>query len=481
MDYATLPPEINSGRMYTGAGSGSMQAAATAWDGLAAELRSAAASYSSTISGLTNAWLGPAAALMAAAATPYKAWLVSTATQAEQAANQARAAAAAYETAFAAMVPPPTIAANRAQLTTLISTNVLGQNTAAIAANQAQYASMWAQDAAAMYSYASQSAAATQLTPFQSPPQNTNPAGGANQAAALAQSAGTSAGTHAQSGLAQLTSATPNALQSLAAPAQATPPSPITALTDFLNSLNSSGLASIAGDVELIPKAILPANDIMISVIMGLVIGGRSLSDVAAGAAASASSATSGAESALGAGLGLGAPVLGSAGVAGAGSAVSAGVGQAGSVGGLAVPPSWSMATPAIKTAAAVLSGAGEGAVPAAAVSQGTLFSGIAGAGMAGAAIGAAGSRAVSRTRTTGRSGVSADDFKDLKDSNASPNLQRIVAEMADKPDSVQHWHTDSEHLDGLLAELQQKPGIHAVHVAKGGKPKMTPPKSQSI
>jgi PPE-repeat protein len=107
MDFALLPPEINSGRMYSGPGSGPMLAAAAAWDGLATELQSAAASYESVISGLTaGPWLGPTSAAMAAAAGPYVAWMRSTATQAEQTATQAKAAAAAYEVTFAAMVTP---------------------------------------------------------------------------------------------------------------------------------------------------------------------------------------------------------------------------------------------------------------------------------------------------------------------------------------------------------------------------------------
>jgi PPE-repeat protein len=113
---------------------------------------------------------------MAAAAAPFAAWM-SAAAQAEQTAAQAEAAAAAYAAAFVATVPPPLIAANRAQLMALIATNFLGQNTPAIAATEAHYVEMWAQDAAAMYAYAGSSAMATQLTPFSRPQQSTNAGG----------------------------------------------------------------------------------------------------------------------------------------------------------------------------------------------------------------------------------------------------------------------------------------------------------------
>lgn len=190
MDFAMLPPEINSARMYTGPDAGPMLAAAAAWDGLAVQLHSTATSHSSVISGLAVRWRGPSSAAMAAAAAPYAVWLTGTATQAEQAAARARAAAAAYAAAFAATVPPSVIAANRGQLATPVATNLLGQNTPVIAATEAQYAGMWAQDVAAMYGYAGSAAAAAQLAPFTEPPPTTTPVAVAGQAAAIAHAVG---------------------------------------------------------------------------------------------------------------------------------------------------------------------------------------------------------------------------------------------------------------------------------------------------
>ncbi|WP_031729184.1 PPE family protein, partial [Mycobacterium tuberculosis] len=145
LDFAQLPPEVNSALMYAGPGSGPMLAAAAAWEALAAELQTTASTYDALITGLADGpWQGSSAASMVAAATPQVAWLRSTAGQAEQAGSQAVAAASAYEAAFFATVPPPEIAANRALLMALLATNFLGQNTAAIAATEAQYAEMWA-------------------------------------------------------------------------------------------------------------------------------------------------------------------------------------------------------------------------------------------------------------------------------------------------------------------------------------------------
>ncbi|MCV7144802.1 PPE family protein [Mycobacterium riyadhense] len=177
MDFAVLPPEINSGRMYAGMGSGPLVAAAQAWDGLAAELNSAATLYQAVVAELTGEqWVGPSSMSMAEAAASYVSWMSATAAAAAQTASQLRSAVAAYEAAYLATVPPAEIEVDRALLAALVATNLFGQNSSAIAATEAQYAQMWAQDAAAMYGYAGASAGATMLTPFTAPAQHTDPA-----------------------------------------------------------------------------------------------------------------------------------------------------------------------------------------------------------------------------------------------------------------------------------------------------------------
>jgi PPE-repeat protein len=199
MEFGLLPPEVNSGLMYTGPGAGPMLAAAAGWDSVAAELESTASGYSSEVAGLTGRWLGPSSLTMAAAAAPYTAWLQASAVQAAQTAAQAYTAAAAYEAAFAMTVPPPVIAANRAQLMALIATNFLGQNTPAIAVTEAQYMEMWVQDSTAMYGYAASSQTASTLKPFDEPPRTTNQTGQADQANAVAKATGNATSARTQS------------------------------------------------------------------------------------------------------------------------------------------------------------------------------------------------------------------------------------------------------------------------------------------
>ena len=180
-DFAALPPEINSARMYAGPGSGPMLGVAAAWDKLADELYSTAATYSSVVSNVAGeGWQGPSSASMATAAARYTAWMTATAELCLRAATQARAAANAYEAASAMIVPPSVIADNRAQLRSLIAAKALGQSAAAIAALEAEYGEMWAQDVTAMYQYASTSAAACRLASFAPPPMITRDSGPAS-------------------------------------------------------------------------------------------------------------------------------------------------------------------------------------------------------------------------------------------------------------------------------------------------------------
>ncbi len=193
MSFMMFPPEINSSLMYSGAGSGPLMAAASAWSELAADLESTAASYQAVLAQLTGAtWLGPSSARMAAATTPYVDWLALTSGQAAETAAQAQFAAAAYEGAFASTVPPAVIAANRALLAALVATNFLGQNTPAIMATEAHYMEMWFQDGLAMDTYATTAQQAVVL-PQQTPAPSTSDGGTSANAAAATQAATNSA------------------------------------------------------------------------------------------------------------------------------------------------------------------------------------------------------------------------------------------------------------------------------------------------
>jgi PPE-repeat protein len=389
MDFAALPPEVNSARMYAGPGPGPMLAAASAWDGLAAELQSTAASYRASIAELTGGpWLGSSSALMAAAATPYLDWMTTTAAQAEQTATQARSAAAAYEAAFAMTVPPPVIVANRSLLMTLIATNVLGQNTAAIAATEVHYAEMWAQDAAAMYGYAGSAAAASTLAPFTPPPPTTNPAG---QAAAASQSI-VSQGPG-------VLNAIPQALQALATSTAVAPQS-----ADVLSDLT-----------PLIPLITVPIAAV------GVGTSSTSISTGLTGITLNVKGFMINADRDYAqkkgpfTGWGPGAANLpnwffNSQGYIAApsdavqSSAVSAGLGQANTVSRLSVPSAWTVAAPEFRPAAYTLPIASPAAAPEIG-GAGNLFSSMGLAGAAGGAVGSTASlgRGNERVRATPR------------------------------------------------------------------------------
>jgi PPE-repeat protein len=416
LDFGALPPEVNSGRIYSGPGSAPLLAAATAWDALASELQTTAASYASTITELTSSgWQGPSSVAAADAAAPYTAWLSSTAAQAEQTASQAQAAAGAYEAAFAASIPPPVIAANRATLALLVATNLLGQNTPAIAANEATYAEFWAQDAVAMYGYAGAATAASQLTSFSAPPATTNDSGQATQSAAAANS-------------------TTTGIESF-----------LTELNTELTSLDTQ-LASYSTDFSTIETELISELGTTITLPTWATGGIADIEKAITTFSSTVSTYAAGPWSLIGLGsllknwwqvsisipnLGVGiqgiGPLLNPKPIVGALSpllhsgllsgsfepagAVSASLARAGTIGALSVPNNWASAVPAVRTVAAEMEATAADAAPEmAAVAQNGMFGEMALASLAGRAIGGTATRAAGQAyRVPGA--VAADDI----------------------------------------------------------------------
>ncbi|WP_373143189.1 PPE family protein [Mycobacterium marinum] len=284
MLYGLLPPEANSTRMHTGAGVAPMLAAGAAWEGLAAELSTAATSFGSVTTDLAGGpWQGPASVAMTTAAAPYIAWLTDAAGHAHTAATHAISAANVFETALATTVHPAVVTANRSLLATLVATNLLGQNSPTIAATEAAYEQMWAQDVAAMTAY--DSGARSLITALKSE-EKTPP------------------------------------------PGDVTLPEPIPTATPK----QPAGGGLISGLVSQLAKSAMP-------LAMGLAPVALSAGMSALGPAMSAAADGAGPLATAGAGI---AGVAGVAGVAGSqAGAVSAAMGQAHSVRALSVPPTW--------------------------------------------------------------------------------------------------------------------------------------------
>jgi PPE-repeat protein len=407
LDFGALPPEINSGRIYSGPGSGPLLAAASAWDGLATELQSTAASYSSTLSELTSSgWQGPSSTSMAAAAAPYTEWLSTTADQAAQTASQAQSAAAAYEAAFASSVPPPVITANRTLLATLVATNFLGINAPAIAATEAQYAEMWAQDAGAMYGYAGAATAATALTSFSTPPTTTNDSGQTTQSAAAANSAADSTTTSIESFLTELNTE----LTSLDTQLTSYSTEFSTIETELINDLGTTitlptwatnGIADIEKTITTFTSTVstfgsgpfspfgvagLFKNWWQVSISIPSL--GTGIQGI--GPLLNPKPVVGALSPLLHSGL-----LSGSYAPSGLGTTTAA-LGRAGTIGALSVPNNWASAVPAVRTVAAEMEASAADATPEmAALAQNGMFGETALASLAGRAVGGTATRTI--------------------------------------------------------------------------------------
>lgn len=450
-DFAALPPEVISTQLYAGPGAAPMLSAAAAWQALAAELHATASSYGAAISELIGEdWQGPSSASMASAAAPYVNWISTTAGLAEQTAAQAQAAASAYEAALASVVPPALIAANRTQLAALQATNLLGQNGAAIAATETEYAQMWSQDVTAMFGYAAASQSAGELAPFEQAPAVSKDTGSATQASTTAAAASSSSSSWMQQ------------------------------LQDYINSLSTGYTQSWQKLIEGMTgsKEVAPLWEALFSSVKGVggqatwtnvvgASGGLGVSEwkgafVYAPWSAGLPKASLGAGLASPGGLGAGVPVR----------PVSAVLGTAPTVGKLSVPSSWATAAPAIRLASTALpatsaAAAAAAGFPAELVNDATLGS------LAGGALGGPAARVLNTTTAIQTRAIAGQR-------RTQPvKLDRIIAQLQEMPDQVQHWNVDEANLDDLVAQLRTTPGVHAVHVNDEPAPAAAHPESQ--
>jgi PPE-repeat protein len=193
MSFITLPPEITSALIHSGPGAGSWLVASRAWERLGTDLEDSVRDYAPVLSSLTEAWHGPSAAAMTQAVGPYVTWLRTTAQQCQQLSSSAQVAAAAFGSTLASVVHPSVVTANRAQLLHLLATNAFGMNLPAIAATEAQYQEMWANNSSAIFRYQAASAQALPVSQFTSPPTITTATGAAAQASAVPATASTAA------------------------------------------------------------------------------------------------------------------------------------------------------------------------------------------------------------------------------------------------------------------------------------------------
>lgn len=135
------------------------------------------------------------------------------------------------------------------------------------------------------------------------------------------------------------------------------------------------------------------------------------------------------------------------------------------------MPSSWATAAPAIRLTSTALPGTSAAAAaalgfPAGLVNEATLGS------LADGALGSPAARVVSSTgiQTRGIAG----------ERRTGPvKLDRIIAQLQEMPDQVQHWKVDEAGLDDLVAKLRTTPGVHAVHVTDESAAAAAQPESQ--
>ena len=211
--YWGIPPEINAFRLtMMGAGPMAHVPQISGFQAAAAIHMQQGMQMAVTAAATSPSFVGVGGEAMMAAALPSAAWISAAGAHAEAAAATIQAGVDGYAAAVVATIPHAVVVANRVREATLEATNILGQNTPAIAEANAEYAEFWGQNAGAMMGYLA--TVTGLLAPLSVPlapvPMGANPAGMAAGAAAVAAqgaalgaqalSAGFSQGTSAVSG-----------------------------------------------------------------------------------------------------------------------------------------------------------------------------------------------------------------------------------------------------------------------------------------
>lgn len=157
--YWGLTPETNAIRLTTGPGAAAMTSVVAGYQAAGVtHMQQGAQMLATAATTATGSWWGQGGTSMMAAAVPKSEWQIEAGAHAEKASGLIGAAAGAHSAAVAATIPYPVVVANRIREATLQATNIIGQNTPAIAEADVEYGEYWAQNATAMTGYSSAAA-----------------------------------------------------------------------------------------------------------------------------------------------------------------------------------------------------------------------------------------------------------------------------------------------------------------------------------
>ena len=189
-----------------------------------------ATQMAATAAATAASFVGAGGQSMMQCATVQSTWMTTAGAFAQKSAGTIGAGINAYGSAVAATIPVPTVVANRVREATLQATNIIGQNSPAIAESNFEYGEFWAQNAGAMMGYltAITGLVGSLAAPLPVLPGAANPAAAAAAGAAATgmslglQGAGTALSGATQAGTAALSAGTGAVTSGAAAVAAAT-------------------------------------------------------------------------------------------------------------------------------------------------------------------------------------------------------------------------------------------------------------------